>query len=260
MLADHFRRVLKSVAGFQVFGFNWFLPWVAFVGSPLLSRLVKNQTWKLNLFSFRPDAGDLYAFANVFEDYPLKRIRSALPCVEQVVDAGANVGAFSRLIVTLAREQNLPMRIVAVEPADDNVSVLKKQPFADSIEIIAGAIGPSDGVSSLRRGMNSVTHSVDFNEPVEGLETTAVYSLQSLCHRRTLLKMDIEGGEYLILKNGLPDTVKFLFMEWHPSAIDDRPTDPTSLLKTGTWHCIAHDLYGSSMWFWELSSKENQKS
>ncbi len=251
MLADHARRVLKSFAGFQVFGLSWFLPWAAFVVSPLLSRLVKNQVWRFNLFSFRTDAGDLYAFANIFEDYPLDKIRMALPQVEQVVDAGANVGAFSRLIVSLSKESGQSVSLIAVEPAEDNVALLRGQPFAGDIEVIAGAIGPTCGQGSVRRGINSVTHQVDFGSAVEGMEAVAVYNLDTLCKRPTLLKMDIEGGEYAILQNALPDTVRYLLLEWHPSTLDDRPADPTSLVATGRWELISRDLYGASMWFWE---------
>ena len=101
-LADHFQRSYKAFTGFKVFGWSWTPLWFFYLFSPLLSRILRPQEWSCKLCRFRTDQGDAYTFANILGDYPVDDVSSALNGVEKVIDAGANVGAFSLLIQKLA--------------------------------------------------------------------------------------------------------------------------------------------------------------
>ncbi len=247
LLADHSRRAVRATRGFRYFGRRWLAPWLCYAAAPLLSRVCRGRTADFGLFRARLGRGDLYTFANLFEDYSGGGLRDALRSVEQVIDAGANVGAFTCLSAHLARGLGRSVRITAIEPEPENFAALAAQPFAKYARLIHGALGPADGRGTLQPGINSVTHSVAFNEATqEG--ALQVHSLGTLCDAPTLLKMDIEGGEFAILQRGLPPQVRAMFLEWHPGP--DRPDDPRSVLAQGRWELLSHDLYGSSNWFW----------
>lgn len=246
-LMDHSRRVVKALDGFEVFGPQWTKPWVGYAFSPLLNRLKNGQRARFSRFNARWGQGDLYTFANLFEDYPLNLIIEGLKEVEVVIDLGANVGAFSCLTLELLRQNGLRLPIVAVEPNAENHRFLCQQPFASSVEIRHAAVGPENGTAHLVRGINSVSDHVDFSGTAGG-EMIQVLSLESLCDRPALVKMDIEGGEWPILERGLPDTVRHLLLEWHPNPAGDCALKPRDLVP-GNWQKVSQDLYGSTTWY-----------
>lgn len=248
VLADHLRRTAAALAGFKLFGAHWWRPWLYYFVSPLLSRVLLRSTARFRGFNVRLGEGDLYTFANLFEDYPVPLIERALTDVESVIDLGANVGAFSFLVETLLQKRAVRMPIIAVEPNSANVAFLRQQPFAKSLQIHHAAVGPAVGVGRLVRGRNSVTDHVDFAGAAEGA-AIQVLSLRSLCDRPALVKMDIEGGEHEILRSGLPDDVRHLVLEWH-SEPGSRSTSLPVDLVAGNWTLICHDIHGSSMWYW----------
>jgi FkbM family methyltransferase len=234
---DHARRTFVALQGFRVYGPRWFRPWMTYAFAPAASRISPASVARFKDFNARLGACDLYTFANVFADYPVDKIKPALSDIELIVDLGANVGAFSLLAHKLAPHA----RIVAVEPDAENISFLRAQPFAKHLEIRHAAVGPFTGNARLVRGENSVTHHVDLSESGEG-EIVPLVSLDSLCHRPALVKMDIEGGELEILRAGLPENVRHLALEWHGRGV---PSD----FVPGNWQKISTDLHGATMWW-----------
>jgi len=241
LLLDHTNRVGRALEGFRVFGFGWLRPWIAYSVSPVITRLVPGRIGHFNGFNARLAECDLYTFANVFLDYPIAELSNALADVEMVVDLGANVGAFLFLVRRLCEKIGRRVRMVALEPAAENAAFLRKQPFADEVEIYQAAAGPSGGTARLVHGANSVTHHLDFSAEGDG-ELVQVFSLESLCRQRALVKMDIEGGELAILEHALPESVRHLVLEWHHRG---RPSD----LFPGNWKRISTDIHGASTWY-----------
>lgn len=246
-LGDHFHRLGKSFAGFRVFGFSWLKPWLCYAISPLLNRVCAGRTARFGKFNVRLGECDLYTFANLFEDYPVREIERALSEVELVVDLGSNVGAFSCLVRNLCRKHRLDLPLVAVEPNLANIEFLRGQPFASELLLRHAAVGPQDGVARLVRGHNSVSDHVDFSGQADGREIPVV-ALKSLCDRPALVKMDIEGGEWPILEGGLPETVRHLVLEWHPPDDARRSLLPNDFVP-GDWKLISRDMHGLSMWY-----------
>jgi FkbM family methyltransferase len=241
LFLDHARRSAQAGAGFHVYGRSWLRPWTTYCFSPIVNRLGPKKTARFDSFNARLGECDLYTFANVFADYPLYELSSALHDVELIVDLGANVGAFSFLMHTLCGRFGCNRRIVALEPNAENVAFLRQQPFADVLEIHQAAVGPCDGIGRLVAGRNSVTHHVDLASSTAG-ETVPVVSLQSLLDRPALVKMDIEGGELAILESGLPDSLSHLVLEWHHQSA---PAD----IVPGRWRKISTDIHGASTWY-----------
>jgi 3-deoxy-D-manno-octulosonic acid (KDO) 8-phosphate synthase len=60
--------------------------------------------------------------------------------------------------------------------------------------------------------------------------------------------MDIEGAERTLLQQGLPPSVRHLFLEWHQDPEESHSLQPSDLIK-GDWRKVSRDLYGSSMWY-----------
>ena len=245
LLTDHARRSLKAVAGFKLFGFDWLRPWISYSFSPLLNRFLSKKTVRFGRFNVRRGECDLYTFANIFEDYRPDLVWRALQDVDLVVDLGANVGAFSFLVTTLCQRAGWKRVIRAVEPNRRNVDFLRQQPFAESLDIREAAVGPTEGEARLSRGENSVTDRVDFSSTDDN--KVRLISLESLCDQPALVKMDIEGGEWEILRHGLPANVQYLFLEWHRDPTTERLLEPSDLIR-GDWKRHSGDLYGSTMW------------
>ena len=157
--ADHLRRVARAAAGFQVFGLRWLTPWVYYCLSPLLNRVRPGSVVRLSGFDVRLGQGDLYTFANLFEDYPVDLLRRAICDVDLVIDLGANVGAFSFLIETLSRDAGRKLSIMAVEPNTANVSFLRQQPFAGSLTtsfLLRGVGFTQTEVGAINKGLGLV--------------------------------------------------------------------------------------------------------
>ncbi|OAI41377.1 hypothetical protein AYO41_01625 [Verrucomicrobia bacterium SCGC AG-212-E04] len=252
--ADHLKRTVLATRGFALCGRKWLMPWLTYALSPALSRMQPKRRIAFEQFSARLGECDLYTYANVFEDYRVSLLERALEEVELVIDAGANVGAFSWLVLTVAQKNGANPHLIAVEPDASNVRFLSAQPFADRIEIVEGALGARDGHGRFVTGANSVTHTVDILADENGADDKSaslrVYGLGGLCAgKSSLLKMDIEGGEHEVLAVPLPPSVRYMFLEWHPKA--GHADHPQSRIEGGRWHLLSQDLWGSSCWFWE---------
>ena len=168
LLLDHSRRIIRAANGFGVYGASWLRPWVTYCVSPLLNRVAGGRIAQFNDFKVRLGECDLYTFANIFEDYPVRDIERALNEVGLIVDLGANVGAFSCLVAALCRRHELDHPIVAVEPNTANVEFLRQQPFAGAISIRHAAVGAANGTARLVPGHNSVSDYVDFSGRIVG--------------------------------------------------------------------------------------------
>lgn len=220
-----------------------------YVLSPLLSRLSKNWVLSLREFSVRMNQCDIYTFANLIADYQPDYWIDSLLEVEQVIDAGANVGAFSFLITHELKKVKQKLNVFALEPDTENVAFLKKQPFASDIIIQPAALGARSGWGEWIAGFNSVTHQLGGWEPVQtDRASVPIVSLDSFPVRRTFLKMDIEGGEVDVLRSEIPDHIRFILLEWH-SPIEEG--GPQKLLPQGSWKCLSRESSGASTWFWK---------
>lgn len=141
-----------------------------------------------------------------------------------VVDVGANIGYNT---VYAARRVGPAGRVVAVEPAPDNLAVLERNVAAcrlSNVGIERSAAGRASGRCELYlRGDTSAVNSL-FPEScyshVTGVIEVPLARLDDLVGDADLVKIDVEGAELDVLE-GMPRLLSrpglALIAEWHPT-------------------------------------------
>jgi FkbM family methyltransferase len=141
-----------------------------------------------------------------------------------VVDVGANIGYNT---VYLARRVGARGRVVAIEPAADNVRVLRENVAANglaNVVVHSAAAGRSREIRDLfLRGDTSAVNSL-FRESVyaavTGVEKVEVVPVDEIVEGRAdFIKIDVEGAELDALE-GMTRLLSHpgltLVVEWHP--------------------------------------------
>jgi FkbM family methyltransferase len=239
-VGDYLQGFFAGLAGLNIIGPRWAWVLVLYIVHPIIGRMWLGRIVSCGPFRIRLGYCDLHALMHLFRDYDIPLLRRLLPTAELVIDAGANIGAFSYLIRSL--HPTIP--IIALEPEESNFRFLASQPFATRVDCRQTAIGPWSGRARLLIGENSVSHQVAFAD--EG--NVVVESLESLVEGKTILKLDIEGGERAVLAAGLPAKVVCVVMEWHFS------DSPRALLPPGDLRLTLRTLYGLTTWSWVRTS------
>lgn len=172
------------------------------------------------VFRIRTAEHDRHVFKRVFarDDYRLKDFGPGE--LDTVVDAGAHIGAFALRVAPFAR------RVLCVEPAPDNLDLLRRNAAAHgTIDVLPFALAGHGGRRALRLGQNGSRHSFLSTPDERGCVEVEAISLETLftehqVERCDLLKLDVEGAEYEILR-GLPPAlwsrVRRVRMEYHPA-------------------------------------------
>tara|TARA_B100001057_G_scaffold216806_1_gene217062 strand:+ start:1508 stop:2251 length:744 start_codon:yes stop_codon:yes gene_type:complete len=144
-----------------------------------------------------------------------------------IVDAGGYIGTSA-----IALKQIYPKaKIIVIEPSQNNLAILKKNlEGISNIRIVYGAlIGTSQKTITLKNrgteewGYTVVSKPLD-NPNAKPLQKTPAFLLKDLLgqHEKIgLLKLDIEGGEYDLLKNDIKTLKKIpvVFAELHDRII-----------------------------------------
>jgi FkbM family methyltransferase len=227
-------------------GIRWFPAWIAYALGPLIRRLGGGGRVRFAGFTARIGDTDLYTFANLFADYDVSLLDRSLEQVTAVIDAGANVGAFSWLVLARAASVKRPIKIKAVEPNPRTFEALKAQPFASQLECIQAAVGPESGVCTLIPSTSSASSRVSFSRG-DGEEVPMI-AFADLVEGPTLIKMDIEGAESHVLRQALPEGVIAMFLEMHADA--KGCAHPSDYVPNGRWIPLSRDVFGSTTWFW----------
>ncbi len=143
---------------------------------------------------------------------------------DTMIDVGANIGYNALFAASLVGAAG---HVVAVEPAADNVAVLRRNIAANAvgnIEVHAVAAGQAAAVREFYlRGDVSAVNSF-YRESVYADVTSVVRvpvtPLDDICHAAPrLVKIDVEGAELDVLA-GMPRLLRTpgltLLVEWHP--------------------------------------------
>ncbi len=170
----------------------------------------------------RENGSDIFTFYEIF----LKQVyRRALPLVSgaTVVDLGANIGMTSLWLATQARD----VRVIAVEPEESNVDLLRRNVADDRVEVVRAAVAATSGSVSLLVGSPS-GHRVEGDTSTAGADVAGAVQLvdaidpDELVNRYGLervhvLKVDIEGAEDEVFRTSwsLIDRAELVLMEVH---------------------------------------------
>lgn len=120
-----------------------------------------------------------------------------------IIDAGANIGLFSRLLL----KENPMSKIYAIEPEENNYQLLNENTKKYNAEILKGGIWSHDcQLKVITRNTGDWGFAVEeINEKNDSASINAV-SINSLIEKYNLkqidlLKMDVEGSEYEIFNS-----------------------------------------------------------
>jgi len=195
-------------------------PWLASTyGSPQSRRTFRLVTRQGAVVYYRAHRGDVQGIREIFID-EIYRLPSGLAPLN-LVDLGANIGLASVWLGT-----TYPLaHIVAVEPIEENVALLRRNAEANglSLEVIATAVGLENG--SVRFADSTTTNMGRVAE--QGGTVVPVTALLDVLTRvnlpNALLKMDIEGMEGPLLTQLNASWVRRFFaivVEMHPEYVN----------------------------------------
>lgn len=153
-----------------------------------------------------------------------------IPLSDQIVlDLGANRGDLSQFFWTAGKGSN---RVVSVEPLPQNYRLIEKKikkSKAKNWLLEKCAVTDHVGEMSMARqhskkyGWNSMNATLMHTAEADDLIRVVAKPLESIAANPTVIKMDIEGGEYVILDKYIADltTVNTWAVELH--MLPDRP-------------------------------------
>lgn len=144
----------------------------------------------------------------------------------RIIDAGAHIG-----LTTLYFKQLYPKaQIVAIEPQSDNFALLQKnvrENQLENVELIQAALAPKAGLITLqepygegiwRSGTGIILGGWRGVQKTKAVKVSAVGILELLDQPVDLLKLDVEGMEYELIRSAKAKlrNVKHLIIEVHP--------------------------------------------
>ncbi|MCC7552643.1 FkbM family methyltransferase [Candidatus Micrarchaeota archaeon] len=175
---------------------------------------------------------DLYRY-HTREPYSTKKLKELLKENDIVFDIGANIGYYVLLENTIIKNG----KILGIEPVKENFELLEKNVKLNScknIKLLNAAVGDKTEIKEIyiykKRNLSSLNKS-DSNDPIK-TEKIPVFTIKSLIKnfkiKPTVLRMDVEGYEYEIIK-GMKDIITNLdnllfFIELHPDCMDEKRT------------------------------------
>jgi FkbM family methyltransferase len=189
-----------------------------------------NKIYKINL----RDEADKSVFNEIF------KYRSAEKIIQNaknfIVDAGAHAGFFT----IYARGLNPLVKIIALEPEPANLEALEKHlkiNNIENVEVLDKALAGKSGRRNLLISPDSHNHSlVDKADGLPHIVVDTISIAESLNRSISLLKMDIEGGEFEIIENLDRETAEkigAIILEYHDSKERTHKTLDAKLRELG---------------------------
>jgi FkbM family methyltransferase len=190
---------------------------------------LKNWEFKgLQLQADLRDEADHSVWAEIFSHGEYRAAEERIIGAKSVVvDVGAHAGFFTMYV----RSLNPMVEIVAIEPEERNLAALRsniKNNGLKKIKVVAAALGSESGAGDLVLSNDSHNHALLDNAygQVEGSTLTQPVRVMTLhevreqykIKRISVIKMDIEGGEYGAF-NGMTNedfaSIESVIMEYH---------------------------------------------
>jgi FkbM family methyltransferase len=128
-----------------------------------------------------------------------------------VLDVGANIGTFTMQTLAVAQENNIVVKVYAIEPEENNLKLLRKNleqnprlfENGSSVEIIETAISGFNGKASITNdaGGSRVCEEIDSKLQVIDVITYDHLIEQLKLDKIDFVKIDIEGSEVGLITN-----------------------------------------------------------
>ena len=163
-------------------------------------RIKLSRTCEVSIYSFE----DLTSFWSVWfgDEYRV------MPQDKVIVDAGANIGAFTLFAIARSRAT-----ILSIEPFPENVERLRanleiNHPLPSNVRILERAVAKEPGVMRMSNDPTIPSHSKTVRDdlPIKDSLAVSCITLDELVAEAggeiNLLKLDVEGSEYPFLEGG----------------------------------------------------------
>ena len=179
------------------------------------------------------DEADDSVVGEIFREHEYRIVESIIASAsDPILDIGAHAGFFT----LYARTLNPTVRIVAVEPEPGNFELLEKHLEENEIvnvDVIKAALAAKTGNRMLKIARDSHNHRLSaIGRSDSGGESISVYTYslsdllkKCIINKVSLLKMDIEGGEFEVFESLSPEIlskVDCLILEYHQKSGDFR--------------------------------------
>ncbi len=210
---------------------------------------------------FLRDEVDVSVMREIFKSREYRVVEEIIKIAQQpIVDVGAHVGFFC----LYCRAFNKKVPIFAIEPAPDNLACLRDHLQANKIkgiQVVAGALAGKTGKGNLVIASDSHNHCLA-NDNDEGA-VIKTYSLSDFCQRNkikniSLLKMDIEGGEFDVFERLRADDFllfKNVILEYHNSRGNNYKEIEIELRENGFGVQVFPSKFDKTMGFIFASNK-----
>ena len=172
----------------------------------------------------------------------VERVRAVVKPGMTVVDIGAHIGYYTRLLADLVGPSG---RVLAFEPNPENFSVLQKNmtlPKYRHVELFNYAVGAEESMLPLYVSPGNSNHSlIQGYTQAEGVISVRCVKLDSFLQERGIeqigfIKSDTEGAEPLVLA-GMKNTAArstnmHMLMELNPTALRCGNVEPEQFLES----------------------------
>ncbi len=187
----------------------------------MITKVVSgSKHFSLNL---RDDA-DASVCAEIFKHQEYRRAKEVIErATSPILDVGAHAGFFT----LYARSLNDSVPIIALEPDVNNCKALLEHLSLNALQnvtLVQAALAGKTGGADLYIAPDHHNHSLEAqygaSNTVRSIKTYSFSDLCSLYHieRISLVKMDIEGGEYDVIVSLTPPDymrIEAIIMEYH---------------------------------------------
>lgn len=193
-------------------------------------------------FTYRLNRGDMQSIREVWLDEAYRL--PFTPC-SVLIDLGGNIGLAS---LWLAKKYGYSA-VILVEPSPDNAHLARVNLNNNHIhaEVVEAAVGPTDGTAFFEESaMSNMGHVADEGKQVVMVSMATLLARSP--HTPVDLKMDIEGGEDVLLQGDLAwlNHVNGIIAEFHPEVID-YPRAITTIERAGFKYIPAGTAHKDSM-------------
>lgn len=220
------RKKFKKI--FHTFGVN-----------NLLIQLIDGKKFILNIEDLGLSYDLLFNKIKIREEFATNFLLSYLPnmlCNKNhettFLDIGANIGYYSILL------SDFFDKIIAIEPVKENIDILtsniKINDLDNKVNVIKSAVGSTPGEGYIIQGEFKNLLTISEDPPRNDADKVKIYKIDDILHKFnvndvSLVKMDVEGFEYEIIKSNMDFFEEYLpevlFIEIHFDIISEHKTN-----------------------------------
>ena len=175
------------------------------------------------------------AYKKYIEAGPINRLQDFVVPGTVVFDVGANVGFFSRRFAEWVGDGE----VIAIEPEDRNyemlISMLQREHLTDRVRALKAVAAAAPGRMLLEvNPLHPADHKISRSDEGVAVNALALDDLVQASDKVSLIKIDVQGAEMLVLKGAasmLKKNHPALFVELHEEGLKEFGTSVSAILE-----------------------------